>query len=38
MIKYELKKVFLRTSSRIALGVLLLVIGITTFLPPIFLM
>lgn len=31
MIKYELKKVFLRTSSRIALGVLLLVIGITTF-------
>lgn len=31
MIKYELKKVFLRTSSRIALGVLFLVIGITTF-------
>lgn len=31
MIKYELKKVFLRTSSRIALGVLLFVIGITSF-------
>lgn len=31
MIKYEFKKVFLRTSSRIALCVLLLVIGITTF-------
>lgn len=31
MIKYELKKIFLRTSSRIALGVLLLVMGITTF-------
>lgn len=31
MIKYELKKIFLRTSSRIALSVLLLVMGITTF-------
>lgn len=31
MIKYELKKVFLKTSSRIALGVLLFVIGITSF-------
>ncbi len=31
MIKYELKKVFLRTGSRIALLVLLLVTGITCF-------
>ena len=31
MIKYELKKVFLRTGSRIALLVLLIVTGITCF-------
>ena len=31
MVKYELKKVFLRTGNRVALLVLLLVTGITCF-------